>query len=91
MLRGRLGGAAACACSSPALQPRRKPEPPHTLHSYLPAPPSRPPQVLKEKLREALEANKQLQGELQKRGGGAAPGGAGRAALGAENKENAAR
>lgn len=44
-------------------------------------------QVLKEKLREALEANKALQAQLGK-GGAAAAGGA-RVALGAENKENA--
>lgn len=45
--------------------------------------------MLKEKLREALEANKALQAQLGK-GGAAAAGSGARAALGAENKENAA-
>ena len=46
--------------------------------------------MLKEKLREALDANKALQAELGKRGAGAGAAGA-RVPLGAENKENAAR
>ena len=45
--------------------------------------------MLKEKLREALDANKQMQGELQKRGAG---GSRSAAAVGADltNKENSA-
>jgi hypothetical protein len=50
------------------------------------------PQVLKEKLREALEANQRMQGELQKRGlaGGAVASRSGAGAVGADisNKEN---
>lgn len=46
--------------------------------------------MLKEKLREALEANRALQGELQKqRGQGGGAGAGARVALGgADNKEN---
>ncbi len=47
-------------------------------------------QVLKEKLREALEANQQLQAELKTAGAGGGSSRAGAAVLG-ENKENAAR
>jgi hypothetical protein len=46
--------------------------------------------VLKEKLREALEANKALQAQAAKRGNGGVVGGsAAAAALGTANKENA--
>ena len=52
-------------------------------------------QVLKEKLREALAANAQMQGELQKRGpagagGSSRSGGAGTVGADVSNKENAA-
>lgn len=56
------------------------PPPPLSFH---------PPQVLKEKLREALEANKSLQAEVAARGKGGA--GAHAAAVPLADKENAAR
>lgn len=51
-----------------------------------------PTQVLKEKLREALEANRALQAQLggQSAGGKAGAAAAPRAPLAAQNKENAA-
>lgn len=81
-----LGSPGWCTVSAAACPPRTMWEPcpasplPHPMRSV---------QVLKEKLREALEANKALQAQLGKGGSGAAGSGA-RVALGAENKENAA-
>lgn len=78
-------------------RPRRLGQLPRNCRAYLPATravchPTRP-QVLKEKLREALEANKSLQAELaaaRHSKGGAALAAAAAAPLGV-NKENAAR